>query len=287
MTFSAIRAATGMVQRRGADPLVSSWITGARNSASTRLTAFPDTTAHNKSAWVEMDPALAEKCTAIYGSVATRLTGNDRLLIDIGIGGAGSETVLVANILTAQDLYGGLGHFYLPIEIASGVRVSARFQAHANGESAGIGLNFLRQIAGEDGWTICETWGANTGTTQGVVLSAGGSANNKGAWFELVASSTNNIKSVLIGTSATKGAIVDGNHFLDIATGAALSEVVVLGDVMFRYESDTDLKYPTLIGAIPLKIDSGTRVSARLQSTSGGGDSILMGVALVGFGSAP
>ena len=102
--------------------------------------------------------------------------------------------------------------------------------------------------------------GTNTSGSNGTLVNGSASANTKGAWTQLVAST---------GADASGFWIFAGNTALanqvtaDIGIGAAGSEQVLAGNLQF---SLTD--HPTDAALVPLQIPAGTRVSVRLQSAS-------------------
>lgn len=105
-----------------------------------------------------------------------------------------------------------------------------------------------------------------TSTGTGTSVAAHATLNTKGATYTtLIASTTNSIAGfwLFLQVSSASGA----RFLVDIATGAASSEVIILPDVPAQ---------PGVAGGgghvmfIPLNIAAGTRVSARCQSSSSG-----------------
>jgi len=103
-----------------------------------------------------------------------------------------------------------------------------------------------------------------------VTVTANSSAHTKGAYAELVASTSANASYIVIdcemATSAT-----NTSTLLDIATGASGSETVLVGDVAVGGAvRSLGTRCPFAFG-VPIKIPSGTRLSARIQSVVTGG----------------
>lgn len=104
--------------------------------------------------------------------------------------------------------------------------------------------------------------GLNAGTTSATSISANASANVKGAWTQLSASTPIDAYGfwVYAGTHSTD----NGDDFLfDIALGAAAAEAAIVTNI-WRPANDSACIY------IPLHIPAGQRVSARCQSSTGG-----------------
>lgn len=123
-------------------------------------------------------------------------------------------------------------------------------------------------------------------TATPTTLTANASANTKGTYVEFVASTTftsNRISVCVRQTAAANGR----GYLLDVATGAASSEVDVLSNIAYEGFGGSTLRGGGCV-TVPLTIASGTRVSARIQSSTGGSTaqvSIMLG--RVGTQSAP
>ncbi|HUU44168.1 MAG TPA: hypothetical protein VM118_00420 [Acidobacteriota bacterium] len=105
-----------------------------------------------------------------------------------------------------------------------------------------------------------ETWGATTGSSAGTTVSAGDDV--KGSYTQLIASTGIAADYVYVFVQMSGSAIC--SYLVDIATGAASSEVVVVPDLYIdHYTSDKVWAY----GPYRLDIASGTRISARAEGT--------------------
>ena len=85
--------------------------------------------AHTKGAWVELIASTSKK--AIGVAVTFSCAENPyRYLFDLGIGAAGSETVLIPNIYLRIDGINAICSttLFLPCFIPAGTRISMRFQ---------------------------------------------------------------------------------------------------------------------------------------------------------------
>jgi hypothetical protein len=102
-----------------------------------------------------------------------------------------------------------------------------------------------------------------------VTVTANTSAHTKGAWSEIIASTTSNASLMTIVVGAISQSAVDTATLLDIAVGASGSETPVVENIAVGGASSAGgirVNIP-----IPLKISSGTRLSARIQSLVTGG----------------
>jgi hypothetical protein len=106
------------------------------------------------------------------------------------------------------------------------------------------------------------TLGANTTTSLGTQITAVVGTNTKGDYLEFEDSTTAACQGILLEVHCG-GA--DADNLVDIATGAAASEVVLVGDIHCRSENAVDQQRWFFF---PVSIAAGTRVALRYQSTS-------------------
>jgi hypothetical protein len=116
-------------------------------------------------------------------------------------------------------------------------------------------------------------------STAGATVTADSSAHTKGAWTELVASTSANSSLLIIGVNAFASTI-DTSTLLDIGAGASGSESVLVGDIAVGGHATVNTNVSCYFG-LPIKIASGTRVSARIQSLVTGGKTATVRVYLI------
>lgn len=97
-----------------------------------------------------------------------------------------------------------------------------------------------------------------------VTVTANTSAHTKGAWSELVASTSGNASFLVIRVTGIFANNVNTSTLLDIGTGASGSETALISNIAVGGAQDLPIH-------IPIKIASGTRLSARIQSVVTGG----------------
>jgi len=103
-------------------------------SAFSGITVDPGGTANTKGAWSQITSSTTDEIRQIeiyMGKFSNTVDADASFLLDIGIGGAGSEEVLISNIVfasnTNEKLNGGLA--VIPINIPAGTRIAARCQS--------------------------------------------------------------------------------------------------------------------------------------------------------------
>jgi hypothetical protein len=260
---------------------------GANLSTTLGTSLTPNASAHTKGAWVQLvasSSATAQGILVILSGISTSSASN--YLVDIGIGAGGAETVAVANLPHAGPSTRLVSAYYMPLPIAAGTRVSARAQCAAASAGAVSVCAVLLEAASVDlqGCSHVTTYGANTGTTSGASLDPGGTLHTKGAWTQLAASTSRNIDWIVpMADNLNDTAQSVCEWFVDIGTGAAASEVVVVPNLQFQATALTDLKVPQAYPAIPVpRIASGTRLAARAQCNITTAGDRLLGLILVG-----
>jgi hypothetical protein len=116
-----------------------------------------------------------------------------------------------------------------------------------------------------------------------VSLTANTSAHTKGSYSELIASTSANAGLLVLMVQDINTASTNTATLIDIATGASGSETVIISNLAVGGAVTT--AGPTGIAvAVPFKIASGTRLSARIQSVVTGGKTATAQVFLLDVG---
>lgn len=153
-------------------------------SISAQTTVTTSGSNHTKGSWVELESSTDYAVHGFYlimDAASTSATAQ-RMLVDVGIGGAGSEVVLVPNILvssgTATDRINGGHHLYVPMYIPSGTRVAARAQVNTAAAKT-LKMAIIFNYSGESlipTFQKCDALGITTGSTAGVSVTPGSGA---------------------------------------------------------------------------------------------------------------
>jgi hypothetical protein len=114
-----------------------------------------------------------------------------------------------------------------------------------------------------------------------VTVTANASAHVKGSWVQLIASTSADASLIYL-DPATFANGTNSSCLLDIGTGASGSEVALVSNLAIggsRYETI----FATNGIEIPIQVPSGTRLSARIQHTTGG-TSVTVGIEARNYG---
>jgi hypothetical protein len=246
--------------------------------------------ANTKSAaWVEMVDS-----TAVGGllnvSIMTPTQPAD-VLLDIAIGAAGSEQILINNLCASfpvAALYRIFSPYTIPIYIPAGTRLSAKSQSTYNGTSTiSVNLELVEatMFGAEAPLAFCDTYGATTADSGGTSIDPGATANTKGAWVPLTAASTRTTKALILaigGNNDTSRATC--TWYVDIGVGAEGAEQVIAADLMYTCITTSDVPQPGHSPLYGLEIPAGTRISVRAKCTINTAGDRLFDAIIYAFG---
>lgn len=194
--------------------------------------------ANAKGAYSQFVASSGFACTQVQ-VLLTNSSGTNgaQFLCDIATGAAASETVVIPNIMAANSTTSAasqLGGLYnLPLGIATATRIAARAQSSSATQTLGVSITLLVG-GGCPGITTFTDYGTNTGTSGGTSVDPGGSANTKGSFAQITASLSAVAQSLLVEqTLGSNTGAQTARWFIDVATDAAASEVVLIPDLEF------------------------------------------------------
>jgi hypothetical protein len=198
------------------------------NNASGTITA--NSSAHTKGSWTQLISSSASNSSFI--SIIANAIGapgtNTATLFDIGTGASGSETSIISNISVgaAGNFTGAMPPtFGIPIQIASGTRISSRIQSVVTGgKTANISVSLMNIGNYNTAPTSVDTIGADTANSKGISFSGA-----SGSWTEAIASTTRDYRAVCCVFSSHDSDILGITISWDVGVGASGSETVFGG----------------------------------------------------------
>jgi hypothetical protein len=212
----------------------------------------------------------------------TVTTGGSTFALDIGVGSAGNEVVVVTNLNYSYP--GGL-RFFFPCTIPSGSRIAARLSSNTGADNLYLVLHGFQdtyQSAGTG--SSIDTYGFNTSLNVGTAVDPGSSINTKGSYVQITASTTADYAGFFFtidsqnGTGTTN---VVAQWLMDIAVGAGGSEVIILPNMFLVAFNLMTLYLPTQL-YFPIPIASGSRIAVRSQCNNATSPDRILGVTLYG-----
>lgn len=203
------------------------------SSEGTTVTASAST--HTKGNYAQLISSTARDSygiTVLVNNVGTASV-NSRMLVDIAIGAAASEVVLIPNLLAGNaapwaNVMGGGVLYHFPVFIPSGTRISARCQALISADTCAVycWLHSYPTTAG--GWVgqRVTAYGPNTSTSSGVAHTPGSSSAYATA-TQITASTTNPIRYMQVGIdTGTDTTAVNMRGMFRVGLGATPNYIV-------------------------------------------------------------
>lgn len=187
-------------------------------------------------------------------------------LFDIATGAGGAEVVVIANIgathFGSTSSVAVWGHWEIPFAIAASTRISGRCQCSTGGDVIELVITLVGSN-GAVGCTATETIGAVTGSTTLTQIDPGGTANTKGSYTALTASSGIIYQAIAPLfheiSHNTSGSV---RWAVDIATGAGGAEVVLIPDLRLKSNTTWLINGPSAYAFLTY-IPASTRIAVR------------------------
>lgn len=177
------------------------------STSSDGTTVTASGTTHTKGSYAQLIASTSRPSygiTIVIHNVGVAST-NARMLVDIAIGAAASEQVIIPNLLAGNAsawnaASNGGTCYHFPIAIPSGVRISARCQASTASDTCNI-IVWLHQARTAPGLWVGQrvtAYGVNTGTSTGTAHTPG-STNSYATATQITSSTTNPIRYMQVG----------------------------------------------------------------------------------------
>lgn len=252
---------------------------------SSGATTTANASANTKGSYTQLTAGSGRGSDGFYLNVLAGTASRD-FLVDLAIGGAGSERVIVSNLLVSSSSTATVDvvDYFIPIPIPPNVRVAARCQASAGSAQCFVGITTVESdyLAGFR-FARATTYGADTSDSGGTVVDPGGSANTLGAWAQLNASITAPIKYALVCFGARNNFTrTAANMTVQIGKGAGGSEQVQVGGMYTAQDAGRDNFNPYGYARF-VSYKQGERLSARAQSSTTDATDRLIDVVVIGF----
>lgn len=244
---------------------------GGQVAASSTLTSVTaSATVNTPGNWVQMHAATqfpSSMLTVFTGNAGIFLSAqNSQTLLDVGLGAAGVEQLLVQNVAI-----GGVAQYaswQFPLNVAAGSRLSLRLRSLVASKSCIFGMTIYGGGGGMESGYQATTYGAVTASSKGQVLATPGASNTKSAWTVISAATTSRMRWMSLGLAAPDTALSSAaNGLLDIGVGAAAAEAVVIADISYRTSTAEDI-LALMPMVYPVNLPAGVRLVARHQASA-------------------
>lgn len=252
------------------------------NSTTLFLTASAST--NTKGSYTELITTTSFDANGLFITLR-RGNLNGDALIDIAIGGSGSEQVVIPNLGFACQVLRYGTSFFIPFYIPAGSRISARMQATTGSATVGIQVvPIAGTLINQPGFSRATNYGANTADSGGTQVDPGGTINTKGSYAQITAATTAPIRYLVVAVTNQNNATTTTAAWLfDIAIGGSGSEVVIVPDLMEVIDSNLDTLTPCHY-CFPVNIPVGSRIAIRAQCSINDATDRLIDFNLIGIG---
>ena len=250
------------------------------SSQGTGLTA--SASANVKGAWAQLIAATPIDAHSITVIIA-QSTGDQ--MIDIAIGPAGQEHIIVPNLMTGSITnQSGRAVYYLPIQIPKNSRLAGRNQSTTGGVTATVLVMLFSHGPGAPPPMHQLTdYGTNTADSGGTGIDPGTSLNTKNAWSQLVAATARPIRALMIGIgNQANTAMTTATWLCDVGIGPGGQEYVIIPDILLSANTTGDAIQPWTLGPFPVSIPPGSRIAAHAQCSISTAADRLFDIAVYG-----
>ena len=234
-------------------------------------------------AWVEYSASWPETTNRLRVATTDKAHSGREGGIDISVGGAGSERVILP--LPRPD-YGGdidvARVLTVPITIRAGERVAIRPESAASVDVA-VSLSGWMDPLFRTDFRYADKIGV-VSQSAFVAPDPGGTADTKGSYAQLLASTANNYKSIVVVLcNMNSSNATDVDSIFDLAIGAAASEVIIIPD-MWAHKIGRLMDGGTALRSFDIGIPAGVRIAARCASENiTVGERDQTGIAILGL----
>ena len=227
--------------------------------------ATASATPHTKGAYAEIIASTTSECGCIEFRIQnTALAGSSTAqLIDIAVGAAGSEVVIVPDVAV-----GGIGaagndvNIQIPIKIPSGSRIAFRNQAEIASDTCRMSQFTTYAFDASLCPTSVDVLGTDTATSTGTELTG-----SSGTWTEIVASTSQAYTGLCLVPSTSEATQDNATDvLLQVGVGAAGSEVAI-GGLYVNYNANEFVASRTNFVLIGGNVPAGSRLSVRHNKT--------------------
>lgn len=254
-----------------------------RVSVGTEVALVTSSTANTKGAWSTLISGTATPGAWIsLGGDRITTAGDRAVLVDIGIGAAGSETVVAPNLIMGFRFF---RNTLFPLHIPAGATVRARASSPLTSDFVRIRTHVFHGEP-DGGLSVpgrITAYGVVTASSGGTQVTPNATSNVKGSYAQLTAATTAPIHALMVMVQGSSNTLLDVDYLIDIAVGASGSETIIMPDFAARTMSDEYIytRTPEFL-PMSLSLPEGVRLSARCLSVNSA-SAAAVEVAVYGF----
>jgi hypothetical protein len=234
-----------------------------------------DVAAHTKGAWAELIASTTAESNLLWLkfyliAISGQATGT---LIDIGVGAAGSESVIIGDVAVGSAFLNAPDQaFFVPVNVPAGSRIAVRGQSVRSSQT---GTCAVTTVAGPTMPSTVDVLGTSTATSVGTL------PGSTGAWNEIVASTSKIYRYIILVPSGSSASASNVSTIMRLGVGAAGSELIIL---RLAVQSNTGEVFGMQVLAIPnVRLVDGRNYPAGSRfAVSNAGSNSGFGATLIG-----
>lgn len=199
------------------------------------------------------------------------------ILLNIAIGGAGSEVIIIPNLFARSITGGNKTHYqyYFPLEIPADVRISADSQSSSASTQTRVSIyRCFGALSQQSALSVIDSIGATTASSRGTEVPRGSSINTFGVWTTITASLAQSIKGFSVCAQRANTSWSDATVIYEVGIGSAGNEEIIFSGQIVRMATSEE-GFGVVSPFIPVGIVNGTRISIREQTTLDDADTDL------------
>jgi hypothetical protein len=225
----------------------------------------------SKGAWAEVISSLTDETYGLLICVNSNTTTNNsrNTVIDIGVGAAASEIVLIPDLIGGNasnyNTGGGGVWYYFPVSIPAGTRVSARAQSTVTTALRVFAQAFQRPLQPSMLKRAAFVEAIGTGTLpNGTDVTSG--TTNKGAWT-LLGTTTQRCWFWQLGVQVSSADVSQGTnvYHIDLARGDGTNYNIIINNMYFNTSSSENHSQSAVTIGCEYPVPAGSNIYARAQ----------------------
>src|SRR3569832_180041 len=231
------------------------------NRYQSQTLVLPTCGLNSKGSWAQVTASLPFEVCGVVVQWRGNACTSFRALIDVGIGAAGAEQVIIpnlagGNVSSTEDVYNQ--PIIFPVEIPAGTRVAVR--GSSNFTLAGqVSIGFIGSaIDSLPVFNRITDYGTDAASSSGTFITMPSSGT--GSWVQLAASTADAIR--MLGIMVVSNSATNNIKFkVDVGVRVAGSELVLLSQLNQKKHTNTRNNIPQHLFWFPVDIPAGTRLA--------------------------
>jgi hypothetical protein len=232
--------------------------------------------------WVQLVASTAIDACLMCVRIWPTSNSSFRTFTSIGVGSGGNEVAIASDLYASSSTAGSnYTEYWFPCSIPAGSRISAQCCQSATTDANNVTV--ILYDGTFEGFSGVDSIGVTIGSSIATDIDPGSSANTKGAWTQVIASTPRDYCGLMVlpGQNSTNNFAYTNPGGIDIAIGGSGSEQIIIPDmgmVAAGLATNANSATPLIMTPVP----AGTRIAARAQQGNTTSGTRVVGLALYG-----